>query len=49
MRRMKPPAAPPAMGAILLDDLELGLGTAGVEVNVETGGVEVDVIVNRVV
>jgi hypothetical protein len=49
MRKMKPPAAPPAMGPILLDDLEVGLGTAGVEVNVETGGVEVDVIVYTVV
>lgn len=49
MRKMKPPAAPPAMGPMLLDDLEVGLGKAGVEVNVETGGVEVDVIVNTVV
>jgi hypothetical protein len=49
MRNMKPPAAPPAMGPILLDDLEAGLGKTEFEVNVETGGVEVDVIVNTVV
>jgi hypothetical protein len=49
MRKMKPPAAPPAMGAILLDDLEAGLDKAELEVNVATGGVEVDVIVNTVV
>src|SRR6267154_4994511 len=48
MRKMNPPAAPPAMGPILLDDLEVGLDKAGVEVIVETGGVEVDVIVNTV-
>jgi hypothetical protein len=48
MRKINPPAAPAAMGAILLDDLEVGLGKAGVEVTVETGGVEVDVIVYTV-
>jgi len=45
---MKPPATPPAMGAILLDDLEVGPGNA-VDVIVETGGVEVVVIVNTAV
>ena len=47
-RKTKPPAAPPIIGAILLDDLEVGLDEA-VDVIVETGGVEVDVIVYTVI
>jgi hypothetical protein len=42
MRKMKPPAAPPAMGPMLLD---FELCEPATEVTTEGGGVEVDVIV----
>jgi hypothetical protein len=46
MRRMKPPAAPPAMGAMLLDDLEVGEAVTKLDTSTIVGeGVEVVVIV----